>query len=252
MNTTQKLLEKIQAEKIIPIPKWHFVLKNMFFWSIGIFCILLGVVAVSIVLDSVFSTETEILKGIMHSHIDFILSLVPFFWIFFAFLFLGFSYLGMSHTKKAYKYSPLTIWGASMLISITLGTGVYLSGYAEKIEHLIAKNIAFYHGNEERRKAHWNHPEKGFISGEIQEIFLKKKELILRDWKQNFWKISYKNAEIKFPPHLRNNKTVIEKKLLKKGQKIKIQGKISGTSPQAFEAETIRGWGRGEGFQKKR
>ncbi len=233
MKNAQKLLEKISQKNITPIPKWHFVLKNIFFWGIGILFILFGIVAFSLLLDQIFETDTEMLSHISPSPVSFILEIIPFFWIFFAALFLGVAYFGMSHTKKGYKYSLLQIWGISIGISFLLGSGVYASGYAEHIEEKVAHYVHFYHSNEDRRKDLWSHPRKGFISGEIIAIFPQKKTLLLKNWKEEEIGIIYQEADIK--THQQNN-------FLKKDEKIKIIGSLSPNNTKLFIATEIRPW----------
>ena len=243
MKNAQKLLEKISHEKIHPIPKWYFLLKNIFFWGIGILFIGFGIISFALLLDQIFETDPEIISYISHvphtSHISFLLDIIPFFWIFFALLFLGFSYFGVTHTKKGYKYSLLQIWSGSILISIILGSGVYFSGYAENIEKNIATSIYFYHSNEERRKKIWNHPESGFLSGKIQEIFPDKKQIILTTWEGSRMGILYKDAIIRGPE---GNKILTKGSTIKIIGELKELGEISGNKKNIFKASEIRPW----------
>lgn len=239
MKNAKKLLEKIQAEKITPIPRWHFVVKNIFFWGIGIFCILFGTVAFSIVLDALFSTETDVLSRIMNSPLDKFFAMIPFLWIAIALVFLAFAFFGMSHTKKGYKFSALQIWSVAMALSLVLGSGIYASGYAEKIEITIAKKVAMYHSINQMREKNWSFPDKGLLSGEIQEISESEKILFLEDWKDTLWQVEY--AEAKFPPARGEHGG---KNILQKGEIIRLIGEIDNNSEKTFTAKEIRGWGR--------
>ena len=56
-NLEKRILEKIKKEKIKPIPRWFFILKNSFFLSMLGFSVLIGSLAFS-VLFYIFSDNS--------------------------------------------------------------------------------------------------------------------------------------------------------------------------------------------------
>ncbi len=246
MNNAQKLLEKIEAENITPISAWYFILKNIGFWIIGLLFVAFGGVSIAIMMDIVFETETDVLQSITHSQIEFYLSYIPFFWIFFLIIFLAFAYFGVSNTKKGYRYSPFAWLGGSIILSIILGSTIFFSGYAEKIEHTVAQHISFYYGTEEMKKQHWTHAQDGFLAGEIIEV-TSDSTLLLQDWNGKQWTIFYsedalrKQGDEKYgykPKHYKPAK-------IEKGQYIKIRGESIGNKniqQSMFMGKKIMGW----------
>jgi len=228
MKNSQKLLEKIQKQKIPQKSRWQFVFKDIFFWALFAFSIIIGGLAFSVILFAFSQTDFDLLSQIPDSRIEFFLGLLPFFWIISCVVFLLVSIFGVRHTKTGYRYSPLLIFGNSIILSIILGTTLFFSGGAEKMERIFAENIPVYKGLEERKISRWSLPENGFLSGKIIE---KKESIILiEDWNNKKWEKDIKNAIIR-------GKIFIEK-----DEKIKIIGKMS--EADIFIAEQIGPWER--------
>jgi len=234
MKNSQKLLEKIQAEKIPQKPHWQFVFKNIFFWALFAFLIIIGGLSFSVILFAFSQEDFNLISQMTDSRIEFFLGLLPFFWIFSCGIFLFISIFGIRHTKTGYRYPPLLVFGSSIVLSIILGTAFFYTGGAEKMEQIFAENISLYKSFKERKISHWSRPEDGFLSGIILEN--KNSEIILiEDFSGEKWEVDFKDAVIK------------GRVLLEKNEKIKIIGEISGDN--IFIATAIGQW---EGTRRKR
>ena len=227
MKNYEKLLKTIRSKKIIQKSRQKFVLKNIFFWSLFVFSIIIGGLAFSVILFAFNQVEFDLFSHITDSKIEFFLGLLPFFWIISCIVFLLISIFGIRHTKTGYRYSLFWVFGSSILLSIILGTSLFFAGGAEKMEQIFAENISVYKSLEEKKISRWSRAEEGFLSGEIIE---KKETLIIKDWNNKKWEIDFKNAVIK------------GRISLEKDEKIKIIGKISKNN--FFTAIEIRPWGK--------
>ena len=227
MKNSQKLLEKIQSEKIPQRSRGLFVLKNIFFWLLFAFSIIIGGLSFSIILFAFNQTDFDLLSHIPNSKIELLLGLLPFFWIISCLIFLLISIFGIRHTKTGYRYSPLLVFSSSIVLSIVLGTVLFFSGGAEKMERIFSENVPVYKSLEERKISRWSLPENGFLSGKIVG---KEENLIIEDWNGKKWEIDLKNAIIK------------GRLSLEKDEEIKIIGKISGSN--IFIATQIGPWER--------
>jgi len=228
MENSQKLLEKIQEQNIPQKSRLQFNLKNILFWMLFAFSIIVGGLSFSVILFAFNQTDFDLLSQIADSRIEFFLGLLPFFWILSCVVFLFVSTFGIRHTKTGYRYSPLLVFGSSIILSIILGTSLFFAGGAEKMEQIFAENVSVYKSLEERKISRWSTPENGFLSGKIIE----KKEtiIIIEDWDGKKWEIDFKNAIIKGRISLDRN------------EKIKIIGKISRNN--IFIATGIGPWER--------
>jgi len=230
MKNSQKLLEKIRKQKISQKSRLQFVLKNIFFWTLFTFSIIIGGLSFSVILFAFNQTDFDLISQMADSRIEFFLGLLPFFWIFSCIVFLLVSIFGIRHTKTGYHYSPLLVFGSSIVLSIILGTTLFLSGGAEKMERVFSENIPVYKSIEEKKISRWSMPEKGFLSGKI----LEKSEaiIIIEDWNGKRWEVDFKNAVIK------------GRLSFKKDEKIKMIGGIS--KDNIFIAKQIIPWERTE------
>ncbi len=228
MNNSQKLLEKIQKQKISQKSRLQFSLKNIFFWTLFAFSTIIGGLSFSVILFAFSQTDFDLLSQITDSRIELFLGLLPFFWIISCLAFLLISFFGIRHTKTGYRYSPFLVFGSSIVLSIILGTSLFFSGGAEKMEQIFAENIPVYRSLEERKISRWSNPENGFLSGKI----LEKKEtaIIIEDWNSKKWEINFRNAIIK------------GRIFLEKDEKIKITGEIF--EDNIFIANQIGPWER--------
>lgn len=226
MNNFDKIINTIEKEHITPKPKWVFQSKNLTFWVLFITALLIGSIAFSIVLFSIQQTDFLLLKHLKHSSIEAILVLLPYFWLIalLAFTFLGF--FSFKNFKNAYKYSWFSILGVNILMSVNVGTLLFLSGGAQFLETVFANQVEMYQSVEEQKLKHWMHPEAGYLAGEIVES--KTDTLIVKDFSNNNWLITY--HDIFIPPILE----------LEAGEKIKIMGKKQ--SETHFSAQEIRPW----------
>jgi len=228
MKNSQKLLKKIQKQRISQKSRLQFNLKNIFFWALFAFSIIIGGLSFSVILFAFSQTDFDLLSNIPNSKIELFLGLLPFFWIFSSLLFLFISIFGIRHTKTGYRYSPLLVFGSSIILSIILGTSLFFTGGAERMEQIFAENISIYESLEERKVARWSLPENGFLSGRI--IKKEKAVIIIEDWNGKKWEVDFRGAIIK------------GRVFLEKNEKIKIVGKIS--ENDTFVARQIGPWER--------
>ena len=228
MKNSQKLLKKIQKQRISQKSRLQFTLKNAFFWSLFTFSIIIGGLSFSIIVFAFSQTDFDLLSNIPNSKVELFLGLLPFFWIFSSLAFLFVSIFGIRHTKTGYRHSPFLVFGSSIILSIILGTSLFFTGGAERMEQIFAENISIYESLEERKVSRWSLPENGFLSGKIIE----KEEavIIIEDWNGKKWEVDFKGAIIK------------GRVFLEKNEKIKIVGKIS--ENDIFIARQIGPWER--------
>ena len=227
MKNSQKLLEKIQSKKIPQRSRWQFTVKNIFFWTLFAFSIIIGGLSFSVILFAFSQADFDLLSQITDSRIELLLGLLPFFWILSCVAFLLISIFGIRHTKTGYRYSPLLVFGSSIVLSIVLGTILFFSGGAERMERIFSETVPAYRSLQERKISRWSLPENGFLSG---KIIGKEENLIIEDWSGKKWEIDLKNAIIK------------GRLSLEKDEEIKIIGKMS--ESDIFIATQIGPWER--------
>jgi len=218
MKNSKKLLEKIKSRKIMQKSRLRFVAKNIIFWIIFIFSVIIGGLSFSIILFVITQQQQElsILLRTNYFNVDLFLNFLPFFWIISCIVFLIVSIFGMRHTKTGYRYSRFLIFGASILFSILLGIFLFFAKGAEKIEEVADENMPSYIfiGADKRKMKFWLEPKHGYLGGKIVDIVSKENYLIIENFEEKGWRIDIREINKK------------QKKSFKKGMHIKIIGKI--------------------------
>ncbi len=227
MSNSSKLLERIRAEKITPIPKWQFSSKQWSLWVGFIASIIFGALSFSVILFTIQQTDFILLNHLSHSKAEFILGVLPFFWLISLFVFLGFAFYSVQFTNKGYKISSVRMVAFGTAMSIVLGTIYFIGGGSSKLEQTFATNLSLYEGLEKKKIKLWSMPESGYLSGEI--LSLEAEVLRLKDSKGKIWVIDFSDSFV--APIL----------LMEEGLKIKLIGKMQ--SDGNFKSEEIRPWG---------
>lgn len=239
MEKSKTIIDRIKEGNIKQRPKLYFTGVNLIYWTLYILCILLGAASFSVILFSVQQTDFNLISHMSHSNLEFILALLPFFWIFILLLVLFVAMIIFRKSNKGYKYNRLYLLVLSATSSILLGTVFFIGGGGQRLEKAFAERLPYYESVMDNKKKVWTNPEEGFLSGTILEI--SEEGILLLDFNNMEWDLEYNNAFIS--PRV----------TLKKGEQIKMIGEI--TRSKHFKAEEIRPWNgphSGSGGHKKR
>jgi len=214
-NISNKVLKKIKNNNIKPKPRWYFITKNYFIWSIFGISIILGSFAFSMVLFIIKQLDWDIYHYIGESFLKTVFVSLPYLWLIFLIIFTGVAYYNFIHTKRGYRFKFVSILLISLVISITLGTGIYFNGFSERLENVFSEKIPYYNRLVYSCEEQWMQPKRG------------------RDLKNNSWKIEA-------------GKVIWKGKITPAtGLKIKLIGKI--INDNNFEVMEIRPWQQGQG-----
>ncbi len=229
-NLKNDILGKIKKEKIEPLPRILFFLKNFGFWTLFVSSILVGAIVLSLVFFALFSIDRELFERPFLPFLGMIITTTLLFWlVLFLLLFLA-ALFGIRHTRRGYKISTKFLLFGNFAASFLLASGFFLLGGSEKMEDFFATRIPIF-SHFERQKQMWRHPENGFLGGEIQEIQAES-IFLWEDFSKKSWEITTENLPSDFwenPPPF-----------LQKGERIKVIGE--NISPNSFEAEMILPW----------
>ena len=168
---SSKILKKIKKGKIMPKPKWEFLLKNYVFWGAFLASILVGGLVASIAIFRIVNNDWNLAKKLGQHPVSFGFKTMPYFWLIILVIFIFIAYYNFKHTKKGYKFRlPITII-SSILISVVLGFAFFGIGTAKQMEEKALRHFpqyrALYYDKEVDR---WSQADKGVLAGEIKEI----------------------------------------------------------------------------------
>ncbi len=197
-NLEKRILEKIKKEKIKPIPRWFFVLKNSFFLSLFGISIFMGALSFSILFYIFSDNGAYILEKYNFEKLKFAIL----FWLFILIFFLFLAIKNYRKTQNSYRYSLSTILNLNILLSLILGFVLFFTGVAQKTDEFSAKHLDFYQKNIK-------------ITQIKKEIFLKKlKEIGITK------EILDKHPELKEKIEAKFNEQVLGKRYFEKCEEV--------------------------------
>jgi hypothetical protein len=167
---SKSAMDKIMSGQVKQVPRWHFVMRNIVLWTLGIMCVLFGAITVSLVIFT-FANSALAMRGVAYQTFwQHIIVFVPLLWIFGTALFIGLFKLSIQHTKRGYKYSLTSILFVSFLLSIITGVGFYFLGVSHIIDDILGTHFRVYHSVEKRQAKVFENPDKGVVIGRVIEV----------------------------------------------------------------------------------
>lgn len=215
-KVSDRVLRTIKKEKITPIPKWEFILKNTSLWLLLIFVITVLITASSL---SIFG----VLEG----------TISPYFWLFIAIIFLPLAYLILVKTKGSYRLTFIQKILPIVIFSLLLGFTLFRLGTAGRLDRNLAGRFAYYRQLTPLKVEQWSRPQDGYLGGTITKV-IDQNNFYITDFSGKNWHITGQNIFI------RGRVQIV------KGIEIKIVGQSLDTD--TFQATDIRPWVHGHGF----
>lgn len=211
-NISKNVLNKIKKEHIKPIPHWQFILLHVIVWIGLVTSIILGSFSIGIVLREIFGTDWENVHRIGRDGIPGIVMVLPYVWFIALGATLFLSSILAKHIKKSYKFSPLMITGGSILVSIILGSILYVTHISDNFEQAVRENFAPYRSLQETKEGMWMAPENGVVIGRIVAAE-GDTMLIINDITGQRWRIDIETAKkpARFEPTIGNGIMAIGK-----------------------------------------
>lgn len=236
MDNSEQLINKIKGDRVKPLPRWRFTLKNTLAWVIFALAVAFGAMAFSVILYAIQQVDFDLAEHLSHSPMELVLSLMPFFWAVSLIVLLVIAIIGIRNSRKGYKFTSLSLVGISAALSILAGTLFFIGGGGNWLDRKFEANVDIYKSVQDRKVSLWSMPEEGYISGAI--VSVKGDQLILEDFMGKEWKMDISDVD------------AVPAVSFEEGEKIKVIGKM--TSEDTFKAEMIRPWGGGERMKRFR
>ncbi|MFA6272577.1 MAG: hypothetical protein WC693_05760 [Patescibacteria group bacterium] len=226
-DTSKQVLAKIEKEKITPKPKWQFRLEQIGIWFLAIISVLIGSNAFAVIIFAMVNNDWEVLELLERNPVSHTLATIPYLWLVVLALFVLLTYYNTRHTNKGYRYNTYGIVIGSILASILVGTILYLVGFAPGVDRLI-RGVPGVNMLMHNREEIWNHPEDGFVAGEITNMLGGAGAFELVDLDNKEWIIRTDNV-VTHP-----------KVVIRVGESLRIIGKIDESN--IFDAYQIMPW----------
>ena len=213
-NFPQEILDNIKDHKISPRPRWQFIFKNYFIWTIGVLSLFFGAVSISLIIFMLRYNEWPTYQRIGAGPVEFLLLVVPIFWIISLAIFVILIYFNFKNTKHGYRYRSFLVVISAVSLSVILGCGFFALGLGERIDMLLGRRAPLYDTLINPRLRFWSNPDAGRLSGLV----------ISEEGNHNYILVDNKNKEwtVNYSPE-------DDKKLIEAKAGAKLGGAISAT-----------------------
>jgi hypothetical protein len=187
---SNKLIEKISQEKIIPKSKWEFIIRKYSLWGLFIFNSILGAYSISLIIY-ILNEETKLSVNSLREM--FVLSF-PYFWLILTGLLISLGYYYYNKTDVGYRTTISKYFLINLSLSLTLALLLSLSGITERFNNIFSSSIPYYAQITDPRVYNWMRPDIGRVIGTIEDIDYEYKTITLEDYSNNKWLIGYESA----------------------------------------------------------
>ncbi|MBP9779492.1 hypothetical protein KBD33_02605 [Candidatus Gracilibacteria bacterium] len=226
MNLKNKILSKIQKEKIEPLPESYFIQKYRILWGLLGFTVLLGIIGSGFLIED----SSEFFGMIQYTRGDMGIFILPnIFWIILLLFLLFVGVQSLRHTAIGYRYPAFRMLILGIAIIFVGGYFFRMSGLGPQMHTFLVRNIPGV-SDLLYNEGSWDMPENGRLAGTIIER--NDKQISVKDTHGGIWDVSIQDSFI--------SPMVIWE------ERIRILGSKQGDN--VFIAEKILPWfGKGKG-----
>lgn len=185
----QRVLDRIAGEHLTPRPRWEFLLKNYVFWGLGALAVALGALAFSATLFEINNVDWRLGSATHADFLSFFFAAAPIFWVITLALFILIGYINIRYTDHGYRYSLLVIALGAVMLSLTLGSAVYATGFGGAVEEVLGDHPPFYRPIIAAQRSWWLAPEKGLLGGQVVQAASNAASFTLNDFAGRTWKV---------------------------------------------------------------
>ncbi len=189
-NLKSKIFELIERDKIKPTSKMYFAVKDKALWSLLLISMIFGSIACSVMIFSFANSEAGFYDMTNDSFLDFIFNVTPYLWVILFVVFGLIGYENFKHTNKGYRYSFGLIVAVGLVVNIALGIVLHSLGFSKIIDQDFSLDSSFVRSSDSLRRANWNQPDRGIISGQVVSFSDGSSTFVLKDFNGNLWTVS--------------------------------------------------------------
>lgn len=225
-DISKKTIEKIKKEKITPIPKWHFWVKNDLVLALALIAALVAALSMAVAVH-IFQNRDWFIYRTMPGRppMSHLATDLPLVWLGLLALALIVAVYYFERSKKGYHWSAVWLISAGVIFSLAFGCYFSSLGFGKKVDSFVGDKIPGYRDIERGAREVWSEPEAGRLGGEIAAI--DGETWTVRDLGGRLWQVD--TADLRF----RDLKPII-------GAKVKIVGEK--TEENLFRAQEIHNW----------
>ncbi|OJI08567.1 MAG: hypothetical protein COX02_00665 [Candidatus Vogelbacteria bacterium CG22_combo_CG10-13_8_21_14_all_37_9] len=191
-DLSQKIITKIKTDKIVPRPRWQFLVLNSAWWFLFTLSTFLGVIVFSLLFKNIADNDWQIYSAIGKTLTSKIFFSLPYLWLILLILIIYLAWRELKQTRGAYRHNLTLILAGSLSLSFFLGGLTYQLGFSDRLERGLSTFIPQYQIYQIRSSGLWDKPEIGFLAGEIT-VVSDANNFLLKDVDKKIWIIEGQN-----------------------------------------------------------
>ncbi len=190
-DLSQKVIQKIEKEKIKPRAKIYFQAKNyllwLFFW-LALFA--LGII-LSLFFFAIFTNDWDIYPRLQFNFWHYVLFSLPLFWLIFLLFFFFLAVYSCRQTERGYRFPYYLLAAFIISGSAALGFVFWQKHLSEKTDQFLTRHLPLYQGINQKRMLIWSQPQKGLLGGIIITV-IDRHHFLIKDFRGRQWKVEGK------------------------------------------------------------
>lgn len=223
---SKEILNTIEKERIIPKPRYVFLIERSILWVFVFIALVLGGLSVGVLCAIVHEHDFNLYSYLEVEQQAYTLSIIPYFWIIAGILFAVLAYVLFRKTERGYRFRMLLVASVVFSISLVTGAALFVNGVGSQLHHGFYDTVPFYKDIVSSPEEVWEQPERGLLSG-IVTIVNNNEDFLLKDEKNVIWHVEFYTPQfIGFVPVI--------------GERVKLFGVAYGENE--FFAEELRNW----------
>jgi hypothetical protein len=228
------IIDEIEKRNVVPIPRWHFLLKRAAFWLLAAVAVITGALAMAtaiyVFIDNDYITDRPGIDKLFAERplIEIVVQSIPYIWLVALALFVIVAYYGVRHTRKGYRYSALRVITVTVSLSFLISVLLNTFDIGRFIHRYLIENVKGYGRLVYTNEVLWAQMERGLLGGKIIRYSARDSLIVIRDYHGHHWQVDLSGVQAHPDTHI-----IV-------GKYLKITGFKTGAG--TFRALTIRPW----------
>ena len=166
-STAAAVLERIEAEKLTPTPRYAFTVREYTLWGMWGTSVVVGALAVAVTMYDALSMQYAFYEATHDNIWTFLVDALPFLWVIVFTIMIVVAVNGLKHTKHGYRYRTRYIIVSSILLSIFGGILFHVFGFGYLLDTELGQQLNRYSSMEKKELNLWQAPEEGRLIGTL-------------------------------------------------------------------------------------
>lgn len=181
-----RVVGAIQEREIAPRPRWTFIARNALLGLLLVLSVFFGAMTVATSEFLLIDRDWDLALELSQRNTIATIESLPYLWLAALILLVLLTYQLVTRTKRGYRFAPVTVLGGSVLMSLAIGSALYVAGLGTRTHELVRREIPVYDRFVVSRDRFWSNPAQGLLGGQIVEATTSA-AFLLRDAQGQDW-----------------------------------------------------------------